>query len=77
MYTNESEARYALVGSTAAMQAVARVVAEVAPSGVPVLVLGETGTGKEVVARALHAQSDRAAGPFVAVNCAVTVQGWV
>jgi aliphatic sulfonates family ABC transporter substrate-binding protein len=42
----------------------------IAPSDLPVLIVGETGTGKEVVARTLHALSDRAHGPFVAVNAA-------
>ena len=44
-------------------------IAQVAPSLAPVLIQGETGSGKEVVARLLHAQSRRAAGPCIAVNC--------
>ncbi|MBL8435498.1 MAG: sigma-54-dependent Fis family transcriptional regulator [Zoogloea sp.] len=44
-------------------------IGQVAPSDASVLVMGETGTGKEVVARRLHAESRRQAGPFVAVNC--------
>ena len=44
-------------------------VTQIAPSAVSVLLRGETGTGKEVVARALHALSDRAEGPFVVVDC--------
>src|SRR5687767_13052678 len=42
----------------------------VAASAINVLLLGETGAGKEVVARRIHARSPRAAGPFVAINCA-------
>ena len=44
-------------------------VALVSPSDVPVLILGETGSGKEVIARAIHTRSTRAAGPFIRVNC--------
>ena len=57
-----------LIGRSEAMQQVRRSIAALAPTDVDVLVLGETGTGKEVVARALHAQSGRK-GPFVALNC--------
>ena len=49
----------------------------VAPSDVPVLVLGETGSGKEVVARAIHQRSRRAAGPFLRVNCGAIPSGLV
>ena len=59
-----------LVGSSAPMREVAELVERVADATVPVLILGETGTGKGVVARAIHAQGTRAHGPFVAVNCA-------
>ena len=52
------------------MQELVRVAPQVAASGLPVLVQGETGTGKEVVARALHAWSPRVDGPFVQLNCA-------
>jgi transcriptional regulator of acetoin/glycerol metabolism len=46
----------------------------VAPSGLPVLLLGETGTGKEIAARAIHALRERAAAPLVAVNMAVLTE---
>ena len=59
-----------LVGSSPALLAVFQSVGRVAGSDATVLVTGESGTGKELVARALHGASPRAAGPFVAVNCA-------
>ena len=59
-----------IIGASPAMEAVARIVARVAATDVSVLVAGESGSGKELVARALHAGSRRANGPFVAVNCA-------
>jgi DNA-binding NtrC family response regulator len=59
-----------LVGSSPALVDVFKTVGRVAGSDATVLVTGESGTGKELVARALHAASGRAAGPFVAVNCA-------
>jgi sigma-54 specific flagellar transcriptional regulator A len=51
------------------MRGVRELVAQVAPSEATVLVVGETGTGKELVARSIHELSARAAGPFVPVNC--------
>jgi two-component system response regulator AtoC len=58
-----------LVGGSPAMQEVFRVVQQVADADATVLLRGETGTGKELVARALHRRSRRHEGPFVAVNC--------
>lgn len=56
-------------GQSPAWQKLMAQVAQVAPANAPVLIQGETGSGKEIVARTLHAQSRRAAGPFLAVNC--------
>jgi two-component system NtrC family response regulator len=58
-----------LVGSDESMQRVRQLIAKVAPTNSTVLILGETGTGKELVARALHEQSLRAEKPFVPINC--------
>ena len=59
-----------LLGQSAAITALQTRIAALAPSDLDIVVTGETGTGKELVARALHAASARAAGPFVAMNCA-------
>ncbi|WP_422099722.1 sigma-54-dependent transcriptional regulator [Variovorax sp.] len=58
-----------LIGPSEAMREVHKRIGLAAASAMPVLVLGETGTGKEMVARALHRHSARAGGPFVAINC--------
>jgi two-component system response regulator HydG len=59
-----------VIGDSAAMRDVSDLVRRVADSAVPVLLLGETGTGKGLIARAIHAESPRTSEPFVAVNCA-------
>lgn len=56
------------IGESKEMNAVKKAISLVGNSNVPVLILGETGTGKELVARAIHAQSSRAANPFVIIN---------
>jgi two-component system response regulator HydG len=64
-----------LIGRSPGIRAVLEVVERVAPTEATVLVTGETGTGKELVARAIHEQSDRSDGPFIAVNCAALAEG--
>ena len=59
----------AIIGSSPVMSGLFERVERVAATPVSVLILGETGTGKELIARELHARSDRASGPFVAINC--------
>jgi len=58
-----------IVGQSAAMQDIYKLIGRVAGSSATVLIQGESGCGKELIARALHAYSDRWQGPFVAVNC--------
>src|SRR5438105_2537205 len=65
------------VGRSDAMKAVAERIGLVAPTNTTVLILGETGSGKELAARAVHRLSRRAAGPFVAVNCAAFCESLV
>ena len=63
-----------LVGDSEAMQAVSRLIDEVANSDVTVLIEGESGTGKEIVARSIHLQSARRDRPFISVNCAALTE---
>jgi transcriptional regulator with GAF, ATPase, and Fis domain len=61
---------YDMVGDSEAIKHVKALINKVAPTDARVLITGENGTGKELVARWLHAQSNRAEGPFIEVNCA-------
>lgn len=62
--------RFGLIGTSLPMRRLYTEIERVAETGLPVLIMGETGTGKELVARAIHEQSIRAANAFVPVNCA-------
>ncbi len=66
----ELKVEYAMVGESVAMRALRKQIAVVAPTDGRVLISGESGAGKELVARAIHAQSRRAAAPFIEVNSA-------
>jgi len=59
-----------LVGTSGAMRVVFSAIQQAAPSSASVIITGESGTGKELVASAIHKASQRASGPFVAINCA-------
>jgi len=67
---SELPGRFGMIGAAPALQTVFDLIDRVAPSDVPVLIQGETGTGKELVARALHQGSRRAKKTFLAENCA-------
>jgi transcriptional regulator with GAF, ATPase, and Fis domain len=58
-----------MIGQSTPMKQVANLIRRVSPTDLSVLVTGETGTGKELVAREVHARSGRAKGPFIAINC--------
>ncbi len=67
----------AVIGGETGLKEVMGRVAQVSPTDVPVLLLGETGTGKEVVARLIHAGSERAEGPMLRVNCGAIPPGLI
>jgi DNA-binding NtrC family response regulator len=66
-----------IIGSSPPMQEVFKQIALVAPTDLPVLIIGDTGTGKELAARAIHAHGPRRRGPFVATNLAALAPGVV
>lgn len=68
-------AGFGLVGRSSPMRALARTIDRIAPAEVSVLVVGPSGSGKELVAQALHDHSLRSDGPFVAINCGALAEG--
>src|SRR5208282_4636504 len=70
----EIKVEHNMVGESRPMRDVRQLIAKVGPRDSTVLILGETGTGKELVARALHLSSPRARRPFVAINCAALIE---
>lgn len=66
---------YGLVGRSSAMKALARTISRIAPTEVSVLIVGPSGSGKELVARALHRDSARKDHQFVAINCGALAEG--
>ena len=66
----EVHAHHGVVVASPAMKKVMALLEQLAPSPLSILLIGETGTGKDILARALHAASPRSAGPFVAISCA-------
>lgn len=71
------EGRSDLIGESPAMLRVRKLIDRIAPTDSAVLILGETGTGKEMVARRIHEQSERRDAPFVAVNCGALAENLV
>ncbi len=68
--TDSSHGTHGIIGESRGLKSVLQQVALVAPTGSTVLIQGETGTGKELIARAIHNQSPRRNGPFITLNCA-------
>jgi two-component system nitrogen regulation response regulator GlnG len=69
-YERELEDSHVIIGRSAAMQEVYKAVGRAAPQDINVLILGGSGTGKELIARVIYNHSRRAAAPFLAINCA-------
>ena len=67
--TTETDTRYQIIGESPIMQGLKKSITKFARSQAPVFICGDSGTGKELVARQIHLQGPRASAPFVAVNC--------
>lgn len=73
--TKELLARYRMVGRSAKIKAAAETVRRIAPTDVTVLIVGPSGSGKELISEAIHHDSRRNKGPFVAINCGALAEG--
>jgi two-component system response regulator PilR (NtrC family) len=67
--SSSAESKYQIVGDTAAVAELRRSISKFARSQAPVFIQGQSGTGKELVARQIHLQGSRGAAPFIAINC--------
>ena len=72
-----TKSRPTLIGDSPVMQKLFAVIDRVAPNDSSVLLVGATGTGKELVARAIHDKSPRRNGPFVDINCSAIPEGLI
>ncbi len=75
LHTKELLEKYGLVGRSPQMKIVAETIDRIAPTDVSVLIVGGSGTGKEIVARAIHNNSRRSKEPYVAINCGALAEG--
>jgi DNA-binding NtrC family response regulator len=73
-WVSTEQDRIRIIGNCPAVEAVRQMTARVAATDLAVMILGENGTGKEVIARSIHLQSERKSQPFVAVNCAAIAE---
>ncbi len=76
-FPNSEDAKREIVSTSPAMQCVFACIRKMATADAPVLIQGESGTGKELTAQAIHRNSGRAKGPFVAVNCGALPPGLI
>ena len=75
MERREFQHRYGIIGESLEMQEMVQVIQHVAPTDITVLITGESGAGKEVIAQAIHGASNRAKKMMVTVNCGAIPEG--
>lgn len=75
LQAKELLAQYSIIARSAKMKLIAETIHRIAPTDVPVLIVGQSGTGKELVAKAIHKDSQRESDAFVAINCGAIAEG--